>query len=165
MLDKCYRIWLSAIRSLILIHIEYWFTQAGRPYDWIINHCTESDTGRNLFKLAIYIEFCLFIFQSNREPPTEFDRVTIFSFEDIRKDICKIRLLWCIIEISASTLKFPVVLDSVVKLQVTLESDTGMGFGTKHSSMNFTLFITLSPIDRSFSLVNDHLLYFCLMLS
>ena len=43
-----------------------------------------------------------------------------FSFEDIRKDLVKVRLPWCMTENSAKTIKLVVVLDSVVKLQVTL---------------------------------------------
>ena len=66
------------------------------------------------------------MFQSYREPPPEFDHVAYFSFEDIRKDLGKVQLPWCITENSAKTIKLAVVLDSVVKLQVILESDTGM---------------------------------------
>ena len=38
------------------------------------------------------------MFQSYREPPPEFDHVAYFSFEDIRKDLGKVRLPWCITE-------------------------------------------------------------------
>ncbi|KAI0217625.1 hypothetical protein LSAT2_030629 [Lamellibrachia satsuma] len=35
---------------------------------------------------------------SYREPPPEFDHVAYFNFEDIRKDLGKVRLPWCITE-------------------------------------------------------------------
>ena len=66
------------------------------------------------------------MFQSYREPPPEFDRVAYFSFEDMWKDLGKVQLPWCITENSEKTIKPAVVLDSVVKLQVTLESYTGV---------------------------------------
>ena len=82
----------------------------------------------NLLIIILYIGaktavLSFFMFQAYREPPPEFDRVAYFSFENIRKDLGKVRLLWCITE---KTIELAVVMDSVVKLQLTLESDTYM---------------------------------------